>query len=163
MGWLVEGIHMDGVEPNLLPRPRRMSIGDGMAPAVVTESAIDVPGLPTEGYRIRIGSSGARIEAADAAGLAHARRTLDQLRRGGRHSRSRVAGSTAEPADPTRVSAADPATERHWPVCEIEDWPDFPIRGVMIDVSRDKVPTMATLESLIDQLASWKVNHVELY
>ncbi len=45
----------------------------------------------------------------------------------------------------------------------IEDWPDIPVRGVMLDVSRDKVPTIATLESLIDRLASWKINHVELY
>ena len=33
----------------------------------------------------------------------------------------------------------------------------------MLDVSRDKVPTMATLYALIDRLAEWKVNHVELY
>ncbi|MBV8979641.1 MAG: family 20 glycosylhydrolase, partial [Acidimicrobiia bacterium] len=49
------------------------------------------------------------------------------------------------------------------PVCEIEDWPDLPVRGVMLDVSRDKVPTMATLEALVDRLASWKVNQLQLY
>ena len=45
----------------------------------------------------------------------------------------------------------------------MEDWPDVAVRGVMLDVSRDKVPTIATLEALIDRLAAWKVNHVELY
>jgi hypothetical protein len=33
----------------------------------------------------------------------------------------------------------------------------------MLDVSRDKVPSMATLFALVDQLAEWKVNHLQLY
>ncbi|MBV8984253.1 MAG: family 20 glycosylhydrolase, partial [Acidimicrobiia bacterium] len=49
------------------------------------------------------------------------------------------------------------------PVCEVEDWPDLPVRGVMLDVSRDKVPTMETLEALVGRLASWKVNQLQLY
>jgi hypothetical protein len=49
------------------------------------------------------------------------------------------------------------------PCVSIEDWPDFPIRGVMLDISRDRVPTVATLQALVDRLAHWKVNHLELY
>jgi hypothetical protein len=49
------------------------------------------------------------------------------------------------------------------PCLHIEDWPDFPARGVMIDISRDKVPTMATLYALVDLLASMKVNQLQLY
>jgi hypothetical protein len=49
------------------------------------------------------------------------------------------------------------------PRLAVEDWPDLKIRGVMLDVSRDKVPTLATLKDLIDRLASWKINHVQLY
>ncbi|HWC38679.1 MAG TPA: family 20 glycosylhydrolase, partial [Acidimicrobiales bacterium] len=45
----------------------------------------------------------------------------------------------------------------------IRDWPDFAVRGVMLDISRDKVPTIETLETLIGRLASWKVNQVQLY
>jgi DNA polymerase III psi subunit len=33
----------------------------------------------------------------------------------------------------------------------------------MLDISRDKVPTLDTLYALIDQLAEWKINHIELY
>src|SRR2546421_1348501 len=44
------------------------------------------------------------------------------------------------------------------PCLHVEDWPDFPARGVMIDISRDKVPTMATLYALVDLLASMKIN-----
>ena len=46
---------------------------------------------------------------------------------------------------------------------EIEDWPDFAVRGVMLDISRDKVPTMRTLRRLVDLLASVKINQLQLY
>lgn len=49
------------------------------------------------------------------------------------------------------------------PRLKIDDYPDFPRRGVMLDVSRDKVPTMDTLYELIDRLAAWKINEVQLY
>ena len=49
------------------------------------------------------------------------------------------------------------------PVGLVEDWPDLAVRGVMLDISRDKVPAMATLFALIDRLASWKINQVQLY
>jgi hexosaminidase len=43
------------------------------------------------------------------------------------------------------------------PCLQIEDWPDIPARGVMLDISRDKVYTQQTLYDLVDLLASWKV------
>ncbi len=46
---------------------------------------------------------------------------------------------------------------------EIEDEPDFPQRGVMLDISRCKVPTMETLFGLADLLAKMKINHLQLY
>lgn len=49
------------------------------------------------------------------------------------------------------------------PGAEISDEPDFPVRGVMLDISRDRVPTMEELRTLIVQLASWKINHLQLY
>nr|WP_321407865.1 family 20 glycosylhydrolase [uncultured Carboxylicivirga sp.] len=51
----------------------------------------------------------------------------------------------------------------NWPCVEITDKPDFLRRGVMLDISRDKVPTMHTLMSLIDQLAGLKINEIQLY
>ncbi|MHB8467799.1 MAG: family 20 glycosylhydrolase, partial [Acidimicrobiales bacterium] len=45
----------------------------------------------------------------------------------------------------------------------IEDWPDIATRGVMLDISRDKVPTLDTVKALIGRLASWKINQVQLY
>ncbi|MFN2181720.1 MAG: beta-N-acetylhexosaminidase [Candidatus Promineifilaceae bacterium] len=49
------------------------------------------------------------------------------------------------------------------PAMRILDWPDFPNRGVMLDISRDRVPTMDTLFELVDMLASWKINQLQLY
>ena len=52
---------------------------------------------------------------------------------------------------------------RDLPTLRIRDRPDFSNRGVMLDISRDKVPTMETLFDLVDLLASWKANQVQLY
>ena len=47
--------------------------------------------------------------------------------------------------------------------CEIEDYPNLQIRGLMIDISRDKVPTLNTLTKLVDDMVYLKMNHLELY
>ena len=99
--------------------------------------------VPTdESYRLRIDRDGIAIEAATPAGLFRAAATLRQWLAS--HGRQTDRG--------LEVAAV-----------EIEDRPDFPIRGAMLDVSRNRVPTMAYLERLIDRLAEWKVNHLQLY
>lgn len=52
---------------------------------------------------------------------------------------------------------------KYLPCLEIIDWPDFPTRGVMLDISRDKVYKLQTLYMLIDELSSWKINQLQLY
>ncbi|MBI4673070.1 MAG: family 20 glycosylhydrolase [Chloroflexi bacterium] len=49
------------------------------------------------------------------------------------------------------------------PCLFISDAPDFPNRGVMWDVSRTRVPELETLFELIDLLATWKINQIQLY
>jgi hypothetical protein len=49
------------------------------------------------------------------------------------------------------------------PCADIIDGPDFPVRGVMLDISRDKVPSLDTLFSLIDLLSELKVNQIQFY
>lgn len=95
-----------------------------------------------QGYRLTLSTGGLDIVGHDAAGVFYAEQTWAQLRR------------TAEPrwgGDGTL------------PCLTIEDWPDFPVRGVMLDISRDKVPTMATLLALVNQLAHHKINQLQLY
>jgi hypothetical protein len=45
----------------------------------------------------------------------------------------------------------------------IDDAPDFARRGVYHDCSRGKVPTVATLKQLVERLARWKINELQLY
>ena len=49
------------------------------------------------------------------------------------------------------------------PELTIRDRPALAHRGVMLDVSRGKVPTMATLLDLVDRLAAYKYNQLQLY
>ena len=49
------------------------------------------------------------------------------------------------------------------PSLRINDSPDYPARGVMLDISRDKVPTLETVLDLIDRLSTLKVNQLQLY
>lgn len=51
----------------------------------------------------------------------------------------------------------------HPPALTIEDGPDFPARGVMLDISRCKVPTMETCRLLVDRLAGLRINQLQLY
>ncbi|HLI73524.1 MAG TPA: family 20 glycosylhydrolase, partial [Acidimicrobiales bacterium] len=37
------------------------------------------------------------------------------------------------------------------------------VRAVMIDISRDRVPTVDTVRALVDRLAGWKLNQLQLY
>lgn len=50
-----------------------------------------------------------------------------------------------------------------WAACQILDWPALPYRGLMLDVSRGKVPTLETLKAIVDHLAFFKMNVLQLY
>jgi hexosaminidase len=49
------------------------------------------------------------------------------------------------------------------PCVKIEDKPDLPTRGAMLDISRGKVPTLKTLCDMVDFLADLKYNQLQLY
>lgn len=49
------------------------------------------------------------------------------------------------------------------PCVLIEDKPDFAYRGFYHDVTRGKVPTLETLKKLIDDMAFYKLNSLQLY
>lgn len=46
---------------------------------------------------------------------------------------------------------------------DIADEPTFANRGYMLDVSRGRVPTMDSLKALVDRLALYKINQLQLY
>jgi hexosaminidase len=90
----------------------------------------------TQGYRLSIKEQGITIEAHDSAGAYYAVCTLAQI-----------------------IERCG----RALPCLHISDWPDYPARGVMLDISRDRVPSMQTLHALVDMLAGWKINQLQLY
>lgn len=63
----------------------------------------------------------------------------------------------------TLIQLLSQLEQKQLPGVIIEDLPDYPVRGVLIDVSRDKVPHLKTLFQLVDLLASWKINQLQLY
>lgn len=103
----------------------------------MAEERSDVPGIPGQGFRLIIEPTVIHLEAADARGLFYGRQTLAEI----------LKAHQDEPI----------------PCCRIEDWPDFPTRGYMLDVSRDRVPTMAHLFRLVDCLAKLRYNQLQLY
>ncbi len=89
-----------------------------------------------QGYRLHIAQDGITIEGHDPAGVFYGACTLAQV--------------LEQAGDET-------------PCLEIVDWPDFPARGVMLDISRDRVYRMDYLYDLVDRLAGWKINQLQLY
>lgn len=89
-----------------------------------------------EGYTLAINSRGVVIRYEEEGGLRAAVATLRQLLR--EHG-------------------------RRLPHILIRDYPDFVRRGVMLDVSRGRVPNLQTLLDLVDQLADFKINEFQLY
>lgn len=94
------------------------------------------PALSEQGYHLTVTPERLEIAAKDEAGAFYGVMTLAQL--------LKTQGASL-------------------PALSIHDRPDFGRRGVMLDISRDKVPTTATLYGLIDKLASWKINELQLY
>lgn len=162
--------HNTGAAPevNLLPYPASLELSDGVfvlpekitisAPAELSEDVIrwtvrllNLPaimapgalvrcvfeaGLPVEGYRLSIGPRAVEIHYGAPAGLYYALVSFRQL---AVNYRGRI------------------------PCMRIEDSPSLPVRGVMLDISRDKVPQLPTLFRIVDYLSDLKFNHIQLY
>lgn len=125
------------MSPTLFPRPRRLELGDGPgAPWYAPVTAEVDDSLPAQGYALSTGPDGVRIRHRDSPGLRYALQTLDQLRRA--------------PEYPSRAVT-------------VEDWPDFAVRGFMLDISRDRVPTRRTLARWVELLTLARINQFELY
>ena len=49
------------------------------------------------------------------------------------------------------------------PALTIQDWPTLQYRGLMLDISRRKVPTLRMLKQLAEELCHYKLNVLQLY
>jgi len=90
----------------------------------------------SEGYGLTIDKNGIQILFREIGGLRTAAATLRQILR---------------------------QYGRHLPCLKIRDWPDFSRRGVMLDISRGRVPKLETLLELVERLADFKINELQLY
>jgi hypothetical protein len=107
---------------------------DGLPPHLALLRG-EASGPAGDAHRISVTPGGVAVEAGGAAGLRYAAETLSQLV----DSRGLL------------------------PACAIDDAPDFEKRGLMLDVSRGKVPTAASLRALVDLLVRLKLNVLMLY
>src|SRR5271154_1246614 len=128
---------------NLLPCHRSLKIlrGTFTLPKQKPLAAIKVvranaaPNHP-EGYTLTISKNVIEISFRETGGLRAAAATLRQLLR--EHG-------------------------RRLPCLRIRDWPDFSRRGVMLDISRGRVPKLETLLDLAEKLSDLKINELQLY
>jgi hypothetical protein len=128
---------------NLLPFPRALKRQAGIFVLPKEQPLLGIawvrsakaPDHP-EGYSLTIDRRGVRIEYRETGGLLAAGATLRQLLR---------------------------EYGRRLPCLKIRDWPDFARRGVMLDISRGRVPKLETLLDLVERLADFKINEFQLY
>ncbi len=95
---------------------------------------IDISENGGEGYELFIDKTHITIKADSSAGAFYAVQTLRQI-----------------------------FTHKEIPCLYIKDEPDFAYRGFYHDVTRGKIPTVATLKKLIDNMAYYKLNSLQLY
>lgn len=110
--------------------------GDEQQTNVTAVSVQHRPYLHRQGYQLDLNGNTITISYSGAEGLHYALVTFEQLLH--RYS-SRL------------------------PNFVIEDEPQFEVRGIMVDIGRNKIPKMQTLYSLIDKMAELKLNHLQLY
>ena len=120
----------------------RPGIGVSYGQGLASQCLLNVQpksGLGPEGYQLVITNTGAKLRYAEEAGAFRGLTTFAQILK----QAAQRSGSIA--------------------CLKIVDQPDFDHRGIMLDISRCKVPTLETLKGLIDQLAQLKFNQLQLY
>lgn len=98
--------------------------------------------LKDEAYIIEAGSGKVLIEANSYSGFFYATSTFKQM---------------------CLTNIKNKVSKLDLDCVRIEDEPDLKMRGLMYDISRNKVPTLKTLKYIVDILADLKMNHFELY
>ena len=91
--------------------------------------------ISVQGYQIKVNKNGIKCYYSDEEGKHNAILTLYQILK----------------------------QQKQLTTCLIKDEPLFKVRSIMIDISRNKVPTLKTLMQIIDELALVKINDLQLY
>ncbi len=138
-------LELGGLERTPAARQLAALFAESALPGAAVDSArvelrlaAEDPG--SEAYSLLISEGGVTIESPSRVGLFYGVCTLGQLLKLG--------------AEAGKITL---------PELRIQDQPSFARRGVMLDISRDKVPTLETTLQLVDLLASLKINELQLY
>lgn len=116
----------------------RIGRDQAMLKALPASALSAVDSLGNEGYIVHITPARIIIAAKTGTGIFYGAQTLRQLIRA--H-----------------------ATKNTVPCLTITDWPRLRYRGVMLDISRGPIPTMAYLKEIVGTLAEYKQNALTLY
>ncbi|WP_336772496.1 beta-N-acetylhexosaminidase [Paenibacillus sp. MMO-58] len=124
----------------------KLNVANRLAGLLKAEASTNLPatlvfiehqsGLHPQGYILEWSPAGLRLAASTAQGLYYALLTARQM---------------------------IDAQQGEWMHCLIEDEPDFPVRGVMLDIGRNKIPKMEALFASVDRISELKYNHLQLY
>ncbi len=120
---------------NDTPADSRLTKALGALPAAADGAVLTLEvGAEGEAYELWIEEKAIRIKGDGPAGAFYAIQTLRQILR-----------------------------HETVPCLYIKDCPDFPYRGFYHDATRGKVPTVENMKWLIDQMAYYKMNSLQLY
>ena len=136
--------------PKLLPIPQNVNWGNGFLEWAKAEFQIDENGLPcgdylsivqtqdvdASGYNLTISPDGITIAVSSEDGAKRALNTLQQI------------GMQAD--------------ERGFRYCEIVDFANVQDRKFLLNISQSKVPTFEQLKLLVDRIALFKYNKLQL-
>ncbi len=179
---------LDALEPLLFPRPRRIA---AFGAFVKRPSTDDVPWRAPMGFDVNahlLGVARGRRRGVGEPVWLECRLDPDRPRDPATTAGQSYVLKMTPPASPSPLDAlAEPVCtitsgttqglahglatlaqlltqyQGKLPALVISDEPSFPTRGLMLDVSRCRVPTMAELTRIIDWIAALKGNHLQLY
>lgn len=115
----------------------QLTLSIGLRPTVVSVCNFNyVPLLSAQAYEIVVEQKGIVVSYSSPVGAFYAAATLKQI--------IEQSGKSI-------------------PQLHIRDEPDFGARGLLIDISRNKIPKQETLYRIIDLMADLKMNELQLY
>ncbi|OME31414.1 hypothetical protein BSK63_15130 [Paenibacillus odorifer] len=115
----------------------QLTLSIGLRPTVVSVCNFNyVPLLSAQAYEIVVDQKGIVVSYSSPVGAFYAAATLKQI--------IEQSGKSI-------------------PQLHIRDEPDFGARGLLIDISRNKIPKQETLYRIIDLMADLKMNELQLY
>lgn len=145
---------MNSISPNIFPKPKHIIV-DSVSFLDVSElSEINIPermngrihlsifhycyqeSLSPQAFQLIIDKAGISIYFNDEVGVLYCHQVLRELLQ---------------------------QYSKKLPYLTLKDKPNFEKRGIILDISRDKIPTLDTVKSLIDFWSKLRINQLQLY